>query len=333
MAQPSTAWREKIAADEDQRFAAYGEAMAEVQRGRDRRQGPGRGLHRKQLLGLAATLEVLGKLPDPARHGLFARAGRYQALVRLSNGGPDRAPDKRPDVRGLAIKVLGVDGAAALGGGRTDCQDFTLINHPAFAFSGPDPFVALVVAAAKGPASLLRHLVSRHGLLGAAREARRMAATFGKPFSGFATEPFFTAAPIACGPYAARVRLRPVDAVPAAHRPSEWADDVRRRLADGPLRWDLQLQFYTDETVTPIEDASVDWPEAHAPYVTVARLTIEPSALQAADPAFQQRIEQEVFDPWRALIEHRPLGAVMRARKVVYWVSQQQRAKATAAAA
>lgn len=37
-------------------------------------------------------------------------------------------------------------------------------------------------------------------------------------------------------------------------------------------------------------------------------------------------IEQAAFDPWKALAEHRPLGDVMRARKVVYFESQQGRA-------
>jgi hypothetical protein len=36
-------------------------------------------------------------------------------------------------------------------------------------------------------------------------------------------------------------------------------------------------------------------------------------------------IEAAAFDPWSALMDHRPLGEVMRARKVVYFQSQQGR--------
>jgi hypothetical protein len=36
-------------------------------------------------------------------------------------------------------------------------------------------------------------------------------------------------------------------------------------------------------------------------------------------------IEAAAFDPWAALMEHRPLGEVMRARKVVYFQSQSGR--------
>ena len=36
-------------------------------------------------------------------------------------------------------------------------------------------------------------------------------------------------------------------------------------------------------------------------------------------------VEAAVFDPWQALAAHRPLGDVMRARKVVYFESQKGR--------
>lgn len=44
--------------------------------------------------------------------------------------------------------------------------------------------------------------------------------------------------------------------------------------------------------------------------------------------ALAQAIEQAVFDPWSALLQHRPLGDVMRARKIVYFESQKQRGAA-----
>mgnify|MGYP002755894772 CR=1 FL=1 len=42
----------------------------------------------------------------------------------------------------------------------------------------------------------------------------------------------------------------------------------------------------------------------------------------------RDRAESAVFDPWQALAAHRPLGDVMRARKAVYFVSQQGRGAA-----
>lgn len=325
MTAPSQAWREDIGSDEETRFGRYAEQFSAMQRAKSARFGAGRALHRKQQLGLLATLDVLTSLPAHAAHGLFAKAHRYEALVRLSNGGADKAADAKPDVRGFSLAVQGVQGESALGGPAAH-QDFALIQHPAFAFAKTDEFVGLALHASQGLPALLKYLVGRYGFGGGFKQLKKIGKTFGKPFKGFAAETFYSAAPIACGPYAARVRLRPVDTHAAAARGKAWAKDMADRLRSGSITYDLQLQFFTDEATTPIEDASVDWPESAAPYVTVARLNLlkqDPDS--AAGQALSARAEAAVFDPWAALLEHRPLGEVMRARKVVYFQSQKER--------
>ncbi|MDE2594277.1 MAG: catalase [Burkholderiales bacterium] len=327
--QPSTQWRERMDADEAQRHTLQAQQFAQLQAERNARFGPGRALHRKQVLGVAATLEVPGGLPDHARHGLFAYPARLDAWVRLSNGGADKASDRKPDVRGFAIQARGVQGPSALGQGATTVQSFLLINQPAFAFPRSDEFVDLVMQSVRGPGALIRYLFKRYGWWGGLKKIRRFAKTFGKPFTGFATETFYSAAPIACGPYAARVRLVPTGqqaftkGKPGKKDKVDWAADFKRHVSQGVLRFDLQLQFFVDEARTPIEDASVDWPETVAPYVTVAHLTVP---MQSPDSTSGQVLSDEIeaaaIDPWAALMAHRPLGEVMRARKVVYYQSQ-----------
>jgi catalase len=323
MAAPSTKWKEQITPDEAERHAGYARDFEQIQALKSAKYGKGRALHRKQQLGLHGTFEVLSDVPEHARHGLFARAATYPAWVRLSNGGTDRQADRKPDVRGFAIKVKGVNGPGALGSGATESQDFLLINHPAFAFAGADEFVGLVKSLTKGPGALLGYLISRYGFLGAMGMMKRFAKTFNAPFTGFATQPFYSAAPIACGPYAVRVRLQPASDEVTPGAAADWAGDFRGHLARGPLRFELQLQFFVDEARTPIEDASIDWPEDVAPYVTVGVLTLPPQeTADAAGQALATTIESAAFDPWSALMAHRPLGEVMRARKVVYYQSQ-----------
>ena len=89
-------------------------------------------------------------------------------------------------------------------------QDFALINQEVFGFSSADDFVQFVVAASQGGGKLIRHLFARYGLLGGPARLVSMVKTVGKSFGGFATETALSAAPIACGPYAVRVRLVPV---------------------------------------------------------------------------------------------------------------------------
>ena len=323
MATPSTEWKERIAGDEAERHADYARDFEQIQALKSAKYGKGRALHRKQQMGLQGTFEVLPGLPEHARHGLFAQPATYQAWVRLSNGGPDRQADRKPDVRGFSIKVMGVSGPGALGSGPATSQDFLLINHPAFAFAGPDEFVGLVKNMVKGPGALFGYLVSRYGFLGALGMVKRFAKTFNAPFTGFATAPFHSAAPIACGPYAVRVRLLPASDEVKPGAAADWAGNFRSYLDRGPLRFELQLQFFVDEARTPIEDASVDWPEEVAPYVTVGVLTLPvQDPLQEAGRELAAAIESAAFDPWSALMAHRPLGEVMRARKVVYYQSQ-----------
>jgi hypothetical protein len=102
----------------------------------------------------------------------------------------------------------------------------------------------------------------------------------------------------------------------------DWRADFLTHAATGPLRYELQLQFFVDEARTPIEDATVEWQESVAPFVRVADLTIDNVN---SDAAFEAQVEQGLFDPWHALAEHRPLGEVMRARKAIYFPSQQAR--------
>jgi hypothetical protein len=326
--QPSTQWKEKIAPDEAERFARYGEQFAALQARKSQKYGTGRALHRKQITTASGTLRVLPGLPEFARQGLFAKAGLHDVWVRLSNGGMDRAPDRMPDIRGFSLRVFGVTGDSALGHGPAVSQDFTLINQSQFAFSGSAEFVDFVLAAGAGKGALLRYLFKRYGVLGGPLRLVQMIKSFGKPFGGFATEEVFSAVPIASGPYAVRIRLVPAAgngaATPGAQ--ADWGADFSARLRQQPLQWEMQLQPFVNETTTPIEDASVNWP---SPYVTVALLNLPAQdTASAAGVALAQKVEGAVFDPWQAMAAHRPLGDVQRARKVVYFASQKGRGAA-----
>jgi hypothetical protein len=326
--QASIQWAERIPADEPARLEQAAKLFAEMQARKSARNGAGRALHRKQITGAVGRLEVLDSLPEFARHGLFAQPGEHEVWVRLSNGGMDRAPDRMPDIRGFALRVLGVKGDSALGHAPAVSQDFTLINHEAFAFSGSAEFIDFVLAASHGNGALLKFLLMRYGWIGGPRMLGRFLKLAGKSFTGFANEMVYSAVPMACGPYAVRVRLVPGagNGAPLTGARENWGSDVAARLLKGPLDWDLQLQPFVDERTTPIEDASVNWPTS---YTTVARLTLPVQDLASeAGRAAAEKIEASVFDPWQALAAHRPLGDVQRARKVIYFQSQKGRGAA-----
>jgi hypothetical protein len=323
---PSTEWREQVAPDEDERFQRYGEQFVEFQKRRNQRYGTGRALHRKQIAGLSARFDVAEGVVDPARHGLFEKPGSHDAWIRMSNATMNVRPDSEPDVHGLAIKVLGVSGAGALGTGPTSNQDFALINVPGFSSGNAAHFAGVIIALSNGRNAAFRYLFRAYGPIGALRAARRGTSLLKTQFTGFATEPFFSAAAISVGPYAARIRLVPRQHDALADARADWAADMRRHLNAGEVAYDVQLQFYTDEATTPIENAAAVWAESESPYHTVARLTIPQQDPESeAGQALSKKIDASVFDPWNALMEHRPLGDIMRARKVVYLASERER--------
>lgn len=310
MAEPSTHWSEVVAPDEQERHEAFAQTLTAIQSRISAKRGPGRTFHRKPIAALLGRLTVADALPDYAAQGLFAQAGEFDVVIRMSNGAMVSQADAVPDIRGFALSVRGLAGPGALDG-ETDRQDFLLINRPAFGFRDSREFAALVPAAARGQQALARHLIEQHGPVRAPLQMARQAADLARPFSGFATSSFHSCAPIAWGPYAAHVHLDPVGASRSLLAARDFGADIRGRIERGPLHWDLRAQFYTDEEHTPIEDGRKPWRSGK---VTVARLT----AVAMAD---SDAVEADHFDPWLALAAHRPLGEIMRARKVAYYPS------------
>lgn len=318
---PSTSWTEQIAPDEAARFEAFAKALTELQGRFSERFGRGRAFHRKPVAALRGTLTVAADAPDHARQGLFAAPASHDVVVRLSNGSVRPQRNSTPDIRGFALSIRGVAGESALGGPATS-QDLLLINREVFGFKDVGPFVDLAIAASRSPFAVILLFVRTHGLFRGLSEVRRLLASVNRPFSGFLTEPFYSGVPVAWGPYAARLRLLPAGP-PRPDAAADVADEVWARLATAPSTHLLQAQFFVDERVTPIEDASANWEEVDAPYVTVGTLTLP---AQGRDDALAAEVEAMGFDPWHALAAHRPLGHVMRARKVAYFASQKARA-------
>src|ERR1700761_3942883 len=105
-----------------------------------------RDVHAK-LTGLVkAEFTVNKNIPPHFAHGIFVPGKTYQAYIRYSNGSalPNRS-DKKPDGRGMAIKLLEVPGVKLLDNAKeASTQDFVMQNHTAFFTSNPDTYLAVM---------------------------------------------------------------------------------------------------------------------------------------------------------------------------------------------
>jgi hypothetical protein len=315
------AFGETIAPDEAQRFQGFADELAALQRAR----GAGtnelsRTLHVKQHLGAVGELVV--RATETVRAGVFASAGKaWPIYARFSNGSSRHQADGPPDVRGFAIKLVGVPGPKLIEElASEETQDFLFIDTPVIPFRTPDEFLMFVRAAKDGPSKLLPRLIKSFGL------ARALSIVWGAvtapKVKSFATHDFHTAAPIAFGASAAKLALVPVPNDAPAPRTSGddfLRQDLTARLQQGPLSWALRAQLFVDETQTPIEDTTVPWT---GPWIELALLTLPRQ--DVTSPRGQEvssLVNRLSFDPWHAIAEHRPLGAIMRARAVAYGVS------------
>lgn len=323
--QASTHWQEQVSADEADRHEHFAEQLGRIQASGNRKFGLGRALHRKQVLAAKGSLTVLAGLPDYAAQGLFAEPGEFEILARLSNGSPNVQGDAVPDIRGFAFSVRGVSGDSALGG-TTDRQDFLLINRPTFGMRSSVEFAEVVLGAAKGPVGIAKALNARYGPIRGPIELTKLLAESARPFSGFATTTFHSAAPIQMGPYAGQVRMVPLGNRLSLSAQLGFGNEMAQRLRDSAVGFNIYVDFYVDEDTTPIEDGSKEWPVDDIPSVKVATLVLGTQDVESADGLeFSELVAADKFDPWSALADHRPLGEIMRARKVAYYMSQQAR--------
>src|SRR6185503_21141686 len=102
-------WREDVAPDEGTRFEKLSTTLSALQARMNDKHGGGRALHRKSVGGLQATFSVPADLALPAelQVGPFQPGASYPAYIRFSHGTWERRHDEAPDIRGVAIKLVG----------------------------------------------------------------------------------------------------------------------------------------------------------------------------------------------------------------------------------
>jgi hypothetical protein len=324
---PSKDWKEKVQGDEAEKFERLAMVLAEAQKRKpgDKR----RVLHAKGSCGLRGVFTIADYVPIYARVGIFARPGTYRAYVRLSNGSPTPQHDSKGDVRGLAVKLLGVSGQKLIPGmENATTQDFLFVRSRTIPFRDPEEFVWTAVAA-QSPLTFLPKTFFRFGLR-AIPFLRALRKSLSVPYESAATCSFHAILPVRFGDHAAKFSLFPesqAEEPTGIQGENTIREDAHKRLLNGTISYQVRAQFFVNEDKTPIERPDKEWKESDAPFVTLARLTLPTQDIESADgKRISEYVERLSFDPWHAPVEFRPLGAMMRARNVAYRVSTVARA-------
>ena len=324
---------EMPAADEAKTIAKIIETMTLAGAKTRRQYGHAVRISHTKATGLfVGELEVLHGLTPELRQGLFAEPRRYGVVLRFAQGPGEILDDKISTHRGVAIKVIGVDGPKIPEDDETRTQDFVL--EAGKTFPVPDSSTFLKSALGLGLATMLPEPVkgavsntaelANKALKKAGIESRKLD-FLGHPSVHPLADSYFSQVPLRYGEYVAKIGLFPrreqqllADRAIDATRDS----DAFRNAVIGYAReraavFELRAQLATDEKTMPLEDATVEWPEGESPYRPVARIVLPPqNVFSAARRAYFD--DSLAFRPAHSLVAHRPLGSIMRARLVVY---------------
>ena len=111
-----------------------------------------RGVHAKSHGCVRASFEINCDIAEEHRVGLFAQPGKkFDAWVRFSNAAVLREDDLKANdkgirqngSRGMAVKVVDVEGEMLDQDGGRNSQDFLMVNTPEFAFANVRDYLRL----------------------------------------------------------------------------------------------------------------------------------------------------------------------------------------------
>lgn len=279
-----------------------------------------RDAHAKGHGCVKARFAVDPDLPDALRVGVFAEPRTYTAWIRFSNGAGTSHDDHSGDGRGMAIKLTGVSGRKLLAAeADAQTQDFVMINYPAFFIRNVADYAPFTTLSLQDKSDEFYATHPRERTIVDAITAQAVDAVFEQRYFSMAAYRFgdqyvkFSARPVECADGASIV----ASVVPAPQHDANY-------LRDGMVRWldrkdacfKFAVQPQTDAVAQPVEDPTVVWDEAKAPFIDVASIRI---SSQTFDTDAQQTFcENLSFTPWHGLVEHRPVGGINRLRKAVY---------------
>ncbi|MCK9606448.1 MAG: catalase [Methylomonas sp.] len=263
---------------------------------------------------LRGEFRVHEDIPAELKHGVFSEAKTYPAMLRFANA--TSRDDAEKDVRGLSIRLSGVEGPVLWG--EPGCQDFILNSYPALFVATPEDFLGFIQA----------------------RQANRKLWFFLNPFDphlkalwiAFKSRQkhlcpfdvrFWSTTPYRLGEQSGQVvkySVLPCSDYQTLQTENPGRNQLRAamkaHLQRFPAKFHFAVQKQTDPPTMPIEDASVIWDETVSPFQIVATITIENQDFD--DTEALADCERSSFNPWQSLAAHEPLGRMNQVRRLVY---------------
>lgn len=329
--------------DEDSR--AVVESMARVNKIMfERYRHAVRDAHAKNHGILRGELEVYDNLPEHLAQGLFKEPRKYPVIIRFSTAPGMIEPDKKSSQRGLAIKIIGVEGEKFLPEEKEALtQDFLLVNYPIIPTGTVKDYLDQQKKVEEYIHTPELFQSVQGAMLIAGRKIKNLIGkeedpnNFSIPGSHILGDRYFSMAAIRYGDYVAKISIAPksenvavlhgkdMDEELIKNEPESFLTTIVKNFFENQTAvYELSAQLCTDLEKMPVEDGSVQWMEEDSPFQGIASLTIHPQDTFSPE----RRVYGDdvlSFNPFHCLPEHRPLGNIMRVRRLAYETSSKYR--------
>jgi hypothetical protein len=306
-----------------------------------------RGTHAKGV-SVRAQFEVLdvavgraGALAERLAQGMFAKPGVYPAIVRFGNADSSKNSDFKADVRSLSFSVDLAGNGAGPTGANAGRQDFSMQNTTTLPINDSPAFLAITkLLTASNPATGLWSL-SFKDKLRVLRTLTLVQFQSHQTIKPYQQLRYGSNVPFRHGP----VDVVKYSATPSPHNsvgplqrsnPNGLQDEVIRHVQEDNKMssFDFGVQFLDTGRMTYwgkrhdanfwIENASVEWKPAEAPFHTIARLTLLPKSHLQPEAAEATYIDVT----GNSTPDSTPVGSINRARHSAEYASRKARMSA-----
>jgi catalase len=280
-----------------------------------------RTFHAKMVIGIPnAQLVVDSVLPERFNVDHLTAGARLPATIRLSNASGVPQSDSTADMRGMALRLSTPSGSF---------HDLLMTNFPVSHARNARQFVNFARIASGDRATMAQRMTAQFGTEETARILSNLKEA-ARPCASLLQERFWSRGAVLWGRAGpVRFNIRPSSAkkltgeAPAS-TPDSLTKDFVEHLREADVSYRLALQEFVSETITPIEDGAIEWKEKDAPSIDIATLVIPKQDIDSDGQRALAAVDGVAFNPWNAPSAFRPLGNLMRARKVVYAASAEK---------
>ena len=295
-----------------------------------------RNLHPKSHGLVTAEFTVEDNFDPALKVGIFATSKTYQAQIRFSNGSHKVQPDKVGDPRGMAIKLLGVEGDPVMQvPNHENEQDFVLLNHPVMFLKTVQSYFDMgeVIPALRKvgdkPEDLPIELQPKYQKLAEEGFFRIMDKIKKKKIKNLLETDYWSTTPYKLGSNVMKYAV--VHKYNPGLGPNNLKDEadenylrtvMKKHLSCQDAYFDFMVQLQSDPSTMPIEDPTIEW---KSELIKVATIRIPQQNFDT--PERNQYDEQQSFSPWYCLKEHEPLGEVNLGRKMYAKLAQHRNQK------